>query len=69
LQQFDGLVLGPKILGGSVGISPFWIILAITIGGGLFGLIGMLIGVPILVIILNVINRKIDKKLIEKNIS
>jgi len=66
LQQFDGLVLGPKILGGSVGISPFWIILAITIGGGLFGLIGMLIGVPILVIILNLINRKIDKKLIEK---
>ena len=67
LQQFDGLVLGPKILGGSVGISPFWIIMAITIGGGLFGLIGMLIGVPILVIILNVINRKIDKTLEEKN--
>lgn len=48
LQQFDGLILGPKILGDKVGISPFYIMLAIILGGGFFGPIGMLIGVPVL---------------------
>ncbi len=47
LQQFDGLWLSPKILGGSVGISPFWVIFAIVIFGGLFGLWGMVFGVPL----------------------
>lgn len=47
LQQFDGIVLGPKILGKSVGISPFWVIFAIIIFGGLFGLWGMVFGVPV----------------------
>jgi len=48
LQQFDGIILGPKILGDKVGISPFYIILAIMIGGGFFGALGMLMGVPML---------------------
>ncbi len=47
LQQFDGIWLGPKILGGSVGVSPFWVIFAIVVFGGLFGLWGMVFGVPI----------------------
>ena len=46
LQQFDGNILGPKILGDSTGLSPFWVIFAIVLGSGLFGFIGMLIGVP-----------------------
>lgn len=46
LQQFDGNILGPKILGDSTGLTPFWVVLAITIGGGLFGFPGMLLGVP-----------------------
>ena len=46
LQQFDGNILGPKILGDSTGLSPFWVIFAIVLGSGLFGLIGMIIGVP-----------------------
>lgn len=50
LQQFDGLILGPKVLGDTVGISPFWIILAITVFGNFFGVVGMLIGVPIICI-------------------
>jgi predicted PurR-regulated permease PerM len=66
LQQFDGNILGPKILGDSVGVSPFWIILAIIIGGGLFGVLGMLIGVPVIVVILNVVNRQIDRSLLHK---
>lgn len=48
LQQFDGLILGPRILGDSVGISPFWIICSITIFGSLFGFVGMFLGVPLI---------------------
>lgn len=48
LQQFDGIWLGPKILGGSVGISPFWVIFAILIFGNIFGIWGMIFGVPMI---------------------
>lgn len=47
LQQFDGNILGPKILGDSTGLSSFWVIVAILVGGGLFGVLGMFLGVPI----------------------
>lgn len=47
LQQFDGNILGPKILGNSVDLSPLWIILAVMVGGAVMGPIGMFIGVPI----------------------
>lgn len=47
LQQFDGNILGPKILGNSTGISGFWVIVAILTGGGLWGVGGMFLGVPI----------------------
>ncbi len=48
LQQFDGIWLGPKILGDSVGVTPFWVIFAILIFGGLFGMWGMIFGVPVI---------------------
>lgn len=47
LQQFDGLILGPKLLGNSTGMKPLWIIFAITIGGKFFGVLGMFLGVPV----------------------
>ncbi|MBR4870135.1 MAG: AI-2E family transporter [Oscillospiraceae bacterium] len=47
LQQFDGNILGPKILGDSTGISSFWVIVAILVGGGFFGIAGMFFGVPV----------------------
>ncbi len=50
LQQLDGYVIGPKILGDSVGISAFWVIIGVVIGGGLFGFIGMVMGVPAIAI-------------------
>lgn len=68
LQQFDGLYLGPKILGDKVGLSPFWIILAIVIGGGIFGILGMFLGVPIMAVIKTLIDRYISKKLKAQNI-
>lgn len=51
LQQFDGNILGPKILGDSTGLSSFMVIVAIMVGGGLFGIAGMLIGVPVCAVI------------------
>lgn len=51
LQQFDGNVLGPKILGNSTGITGFWVIFAITLFGGLFGVLGMIVGVPIFAVL------------------
>lgn len=47
LQQFDGNILGPKILGDATGISSFWVIVAILVGGGFAGVLGMFIGVPV----------------------
>ena len=51
LQQFDGNILGPKILGNSTGISAIWVLVAIVVGGGLFGFPGMLLGVPTFAVI------------------
>ena len=63
LQQLDGNVIGPRILGGKVGLSSFWVMFAIIVGGGLFGPIGMLIGVPVFAIIAYYFDRYIKKRL------
>ena len=57
LQQVDGNLIGPKILGDSTGITSFWVIVAVVVGGSLFGYIGMLIGVPTLALILYIVDR------------
>lgn len=59
LQQFDGNVLGPKLLGGSVGLSGFWVLFAITLFQGLFGFVGILVGVPVFAVIYDLIRRGI----------
>ena len=69
LQQFDGLYLGPKILGESTGLRPVWIIFAITVGGWLAGPIGMFLGVPCVAVIAFLTDRVINRKLTEKNIT
>lgn len=66
LLQFDGMYLGPKILSDKVGLSPFLVILAIIIGGGLFGILGMFFGVPTFSLIKTFFERYITKKLKEK---
>ena len=47
IQQLDGNVIGPKILGSSIGISALWILFSIVVGGDLFGIVGMVVGVPV----------------------
>lgn len=69
LQQFDGLILGPRILGDSTGLRPLLILFAIIFGGAYFGVIGMFIGVPIIAVIQYLFTLLIDSKLAEKGIT
>ncbi|MDD6051323.1 MAG: AI-2E family transporter [Clostridiales bacterium] len=55
IQQLDGNVIGPKILGDSIGISALWVLFAIVVCGDLFGLVGMVIGVPLFATILSLV--------------
>lgn len=68
LQQFDGNVLGPKILGNSTGLSAFWVIVAILLGGGLFGFVGMVLGVPTFAVIYYMVGMFMEEKLEKKNL-
>ena len=73
LQQFDGNILGPKILGDSTGLASFWVLFAVLVGGGLFGFIGMVIGIPVFAVIYAYatrgINRRLEKRGFSTNIS
>lgn len=68
LQQLDGNVIGPMILGDSTGLSAFWVMFAILIGGGLFGLVGMIVGVPTFAVIYYIIKMLIQQKLEQKRL-
>lgn len=63
LQQFDGLYLGPKILGQSVGLTPMWVVFGITVGGSYGGLFGMFLGVPITAVLAYLLNKFITSML------
>lgn len=66
LQQLDGNVIGPAILGDSTGLTPFWVIFSIVVGGGLMGVFGMIIGVPTFALIYYVFRMFIRQKLEQK---
>ena len=68
LQQFDGLILGPKILGNSTGVRPLGILFAITVGGAYAGVLGMFLGVPIFAVIQYLMSMFIDGQLEAKQI-
>lgn len=68
LQQFDGNILGPKILGNSTGLAGFWVIFAITLFGGLWGVFGMIVGVPIWAVIYAGVKSFINSRLQKKNL-
>lgn len=67
LQQLDGNIIGPKILGDSTGLSSFWVIFAITVFGSFFGVMGMFLGVPIFAIIYAAIRTFINTRLEKKH--
>jgi len=63
LQQLDGNVIGPHILGDTVGISGFWVLVSITVAGGLFGFAGMLLGVPVFAVLYVLVSDFVSSKL------
>ena len=68
LQQFDGSILGPKILGSKTGLSSFWVLFSLLVFGSIFGVVGMIIGVPIFAIIYSFINQRLKRRLEKKNL-
>lgn len=69
LQQFDGNILGPKILGNSTGLSAFWVMFAILLGNGLFGFVGMIIGVPAFAVIYSIVRGAVEINLEKKGMA
>lgn len=68
LQQVDGNIIGPKILGSSTGLSTFWVMFSILIGGGLFGFLGMLLGVPVFAMIYYIVKQLVGHALRKKDL-
>ncbi|MBQ9543724.1 MAG: AI-2E family transporter [Clostridia bacterium] len=66
LQQLDGNIIGPKVLGRSTGLDPLWIVVSILLGGGLFGFWGMILGVPVFAVIYALVRRWVDFRLKQK---
>ncbi len=70
LQQVDGNIIGPKILGDTTGLSSFWVLFSILIAGGVFGFLGMLLGVPVFAVIYYIlqetINHRMEKRKLPK---
>ena len=67
LQQLDGNIIGPKILGDKTGLSSFWVLFAITLFGGLWGLVGMIVGVPVVAVIYDLVKKMIRRGLAQNN--
>ena len=63
LQQFDGNILGPKILGNSTNLSSFWVLFAILLFGGLFGIVGMVLGVPVFAFLYQLVKEWVEARL------
>ena len=68
LQQLDGNIIGPKILGDSTDLSSFWVIVAILVGGGFFGIPGMFLGVPVFACLYALVRYYRDKRLLAKGV-
>lgn len=66
IQQLDGNVIGPKIVGSVIGINSFWVLISVLIGGGLFGFIGMALGVPVFAVIYQYVNKIASHRLVRK---
>jgi len=67
IQQLDGNVIGPKILGNTTGLSALWVLISIVVFSGFFGLAGMILGVPMMAVIYAIVSELVTKKLKQKN--
>ena len=68
LQQVEGNVIYPRVVGGSVGLPGMWVLVAVTVGGSLFGILGMLLGVPVFSVIYFMIKKDTEKRLNNTNL-
>ena len=68
LQQLDGNVIGPRILGDRTGLPALWVLVAIIVGQGLFGVVGMIIGVPAFAVIFSLFREFVNSQLARKGI-
>lgn len=68
LQQLDGNVIGPKILGNKTGLSSLWVIFAILVGGSFFGVVGMFFGVPVCACVYSLVTFLVEARLEKKNL-
>lgn len=69
IQQLDANVIKPKVLGQSTGLSPFWVIFAVSVGGSLFGILGMFLGVPVFAVIYVLFKELVESRLQKKSLS
>ena len=69
LQQFDGNILGPKILGDKVGIPSIWVLFSILVFGNLWGVFGMIVGVPLFAVIIDIFTKFVNMRLKNKGMS
>lgn len=68
LQQLDGNIIGPACIGDATGLNTFWVLFAIILFGGLWGIIGMLIGVPLMAVIHDIVNKLVEHVLYKRGI-
>lgn len=67
IQQLDGNIIGPKILGNTTGLSSFWVLFSIVVFGGLFGFAGLIVGVPVFAVLYDIIKRLVKAGLMKRN--
>jgi len=62
LQQLEGNLIYPKVVGSSIGLPAIWVLVAVTVGGGLFGILGMLLGVPAAAALYRLLRENVEKR-------
>ena len=68
LQQIEGNLIYPRVVGGSIGLPAIWVLVAVTLGGSLFGIVGMLVFIPIVSVVYTLLKEDVNKRLIEKDL-
>ena len=68
LQQLEGNLTYPKVVGGSIGLPSIWVLVAVTLGGSAYGVLGMLLGVPLSSVLYSLLRKSVHKRLAKKEI-